>query len=270
MTTTTVGFSVDDQVMTIVLDGRDSMNSLTPTVLDGLTAALDAADADRSLRAIVVTGVGDKAFCVGMDIDFLGLCFADPHGKFLPFLRQYHGVLRRIEQIGVPVIARVNGLARAGGFELILACDFVIAADEAKVGDIHVQFGMPPGGGSSARAPRKLGDQRARALLMTSRWLTGAEMVEWGLALESAPRADLDAAVERFLTLCRNRSRPAVAITKRLVDATYTTTLDEQLRLERDLFAQLHEQIGEVAEGYRAFVEKRRPNWGDIDVKPFR
>lgn len=266
---TDVRWAVDDQVMTIVLDGPDSMNSLTPTVLDGLSDALDDADADHSLRAIVVTGAGEKAFCVGMDIDYLGQCFADPHGKFMPFLRQYHAILRRFERIGVPVVAKVNGLARAGGFELILACDFVIAADEAKVGDIHVQFGMPPGGGSSARAPRKLGDQKARALLLTSRWLTGPELVGWGLALESAPRADLDATVERFLVLCRNRSRPAVAITKRLVDATHTMTLDEQLRLERDLFAQLHEEIGEVAEGYQAFVDKRRPNWGDIDVKPF-
>ncbi|MEV0717516.1 enoyl-CoA hydratase/isomerase family protein [Asanoa sp. NPDC050611] len=253
--------------MTIVLDGPTSLNSLTPQALDGFDAALDAAEGDRSLRAVVVTGAGQRAFCVGMDIDFLGTCFDDPQGTFLPFLRRYHAVLARIEDLGVPVVARVNGLARAGGFELILACDLVVAADEAKVGDIHVDFGVPPGGGSTQRAPRKLGDQRAKALLLTPLWLDGPKMVEWGVALASVPLADLDGEVEKWLGSLRGRSRPALAVTKRLMNATRTLTVEEGLRYERDLFSLLHEEVGEVAEGYRAFVEKREPVWGDVDVR---
>jgi enoyl-CoA hydratase/carnithine racemase len=264
---TTVRLAVDNQVMTVVLDGPTSLNSLTPEVLDGLNAALDAAERDHTLRAVVVTGAGERAFSVGMDIDFLGSCFDDPQGTFLPFLRGYHAVLARIEQLGVPVVARVNGLARAGGFELILACDFVVAADEARVGDIHVEFGMPPGGGSSQRAPRKLGDQRAKALMLTPLWLDGRRMVEWGLALASAPRAELDAEVEKLLGLLRGRSRPALAITKRLINSTRSLTLEEGLRYEREMFSRLHEEVAEVAEGYRAFVEKRDPVWGDVDVR---
>jgi len=264
---TAVRYGVENQVMTVVLDGPASLNSLTPQALDGLDAALDAAEGDHTLRAVVVTGAGERAFSVGMDIDFLGSCFDDPQGTFLPFLRRYHGVLARIEDLGVPVVARVNGLARAGGFELILACDLVVAADEARVGDIHVEFGMPPGGGSSQRAPRKLGDQRARALMLTPLWLDGPRMVEWGLAFASAPRADLDAEVEKLLALLRGRSRPALAITKRLMNATRSLTLEEGLRYEREMFSRLHEEVGEVAEGYRAFVAKRDPVWGDVDVR---
>jgi enoyl-CoA hydratase/carnithine racemase len=264
---TTVRYAVDGQVLTVVLDGPASLNSLTPEVLDGLNEALDVAERDLTLRAVVITGAGDKAFSVGMDIDYLGACFADPRGTFLPFLETYHAVLRRIENLGVPVVARVNGLARAGGFELILACDFVIAADEARVGDIHVEFGVPPGGGSTQRGPRKLGDQRAKALMLTPMWLDGPKMVEWGLALASAPRAELDAEVDKLLALLRGRSRPALAITKRLINSAQSVTLEEGLAYEREMFARLHAEVGEVAEGYRAFVEKRAPVWGDVDVR---
>ncbi|MFY1694693.1 MULTISPECIES: enoyl-CoA hydratase/isomerase family protein [unclassified Solwaraspora] len=264
---TDVRYATDDQVMTIVLDGPETMNSLTPAAIAGLDAALAAAEVDHTLRAVVITGVGDRAFSVGMDIDFLESCFADPQRIFLPFLRSYHAVLRRIERLGVPVVARVNGLARAGGFELILACDFVIAADEAKVGDIHLEFGMPPGAGSSQRAPRKLGDQRAKALMLTPLWLRGPELVQWGVALASAPRAQLDDEVGKLLSSLRGRSRPAMAITKRLLNSVHTMTLEEGLRYEREMFSRLHEEVPEVAEGYRAFVDKREPVWGDVDVR---
>lgn len=267
---TTVSHSVDRQVIEVLIDGPNSMNSLTPEALDGLEQAIDVAEQDHTLRAMVITGQGERAFCVGMDIDFLGTCFADPSGVFLPFIRRYHKLLRRLENLGFPVIARVNGLARAGGMELILTCDFVIAADEAKVGDIHLEFGMPPGAGSSQRAPRKLGDQKAKLLMLTPTWLDGPTMVEWGLAIASAPRAGLDDEVEKLLSQLRGRSRPGMAITKRLVNAPQSMTLQEGLRYERELFTRLHEEVDEAAEGYRAYVEGRDPVWGDVDVRDLR
>lgn len=268
---TSVIHSTRDQVMYVTLDGADTMNSLSPQVIGGLNAALDVAESDESLRAVVVTGAGDKAFSVGMDITFLGSCFDDPEGTFLPFLLTFHAVLQRIEALPVPVIARVNGLARAGGFELILACDFVIAADEAKVGDIHLEFGMPPGAGSSQRAARKLGDQKAKALMLTPLWLDGPGLVSWGVALSSAPRVDLDAEIERFVDLIRGRSRPAIAITKAAIGAAQQFTLAEGLKYEYELFGRLHSEAPvEAREGYQAFVDKREPVWGDADVSTLR
>lgn len=264
---TTITSRTERQVMYVLLDGADTMNSLSPQVIRELNAALEAAEADQSLRAVVITGAGDKAFSVGMDITFLGSCFDDPEGVFLPFLKTFHALLQRIEALPVPVIARVNGLARAGGFELILACDFVIAADEAKVGDIHLEFGMPPGAGSSQRAARKLGDQRAKALMLTPTWLDGPALVSWGVALSSAPRAELDTEIERFVDLIRGRSRPAIAITKAAIGAAQQLNLAEGLAYEMELFGRLHAQAPEQArEGFQAFVDKREPSWGDADV----
>lgn len=267
---TTIVHETRDQVMYVTLDGADTMNSLSPVTIEGLDAALAVAEADTSLRAVVITGAGDKAFSVGMDITFLGECFDNSQGTFVPFIRAYHRVLQRIEALPVPVVARVNGLARAGGFELILACDFVIAADEAKVGDIHLQFGMPPGAGASQRAPRKLGDQLAKALMLTSLWLDGPTMVSWGLALASAPRAELDAEVEKILASVRGKSRPAIAITKAAINSAQELTQDQGLRYELELFTLLHEQVPDAREGYQAFVDKRTPQWGDADVSTLR
>ncbi|MCD9198696.1 enoyl-CoA hydratase/isomerase family protein [Aeromicrobium wangtongii] len=268
---TEVVHEILDQVMHVTLDGADTMNSISPQVVAGLNDVLAVAETDPSLRAVVITGAGEKAFSVGMDITFLGSCFDDPQGTFLPFLQTFHTVLQRIEALPVPVIARVNGLARAGGFELILACDFVIAADEARVGDIHLEFGMPPGAGSSQRAARKLGDQKAKALMLTPLWLDGPSLVRWGLALSSAPRAGLDAEVENLLSSLRGRSRPAIAITKAAINAAQQLPLADGLRHELELFGRLHEIAPvEAREGYQAFVDRRTPSWGDFDVTELR
>jgi enoyl-CoA hydratase/carnithine racemase len=250
------------QVLHLTLDGPGSMNSLTPEVLDGFEAALAEAEASRSLRALVIRGTG-TAFCVGMDIDFLGECWADPFGVFLPFIRRYHEVLDRLEDLPVPSIAAVNGLARAGGFELLLACDFVIAAEEARVADTHRAFGVVPGAGAAVRAARKLGDQKARALLLAGRWLTGTEMTEWGLSLATVPLARLDEEVGRLTADLCGRSRPVTAAVKRVLNATPDLSRPEALRLERELFARFLEEVPDAAEGFRAYVEKREPHWGD-------
>jgi enoyl-CoA hydratase/carnithine racemase len=257
---TDVETTVAGSVMTITLNGPGRMNSLDPAVLDGLHAALDDAERHGSLSSLVVTGAGE-AFSVGMDLDFLGECFADPAKVFVPFIRRYHEFLDRLEAFPLPSVAAVNGLARAGGFELLLACDFVIAADEARVGDTHSDFGIVPGAGASIRARRKLGDQRARALLLAGRWLTGPQMAEWGLALSSAPRDALEAEVAELTGALGNRSRNVTAIIKRLLNAAPDLSLQEGLRLERELFTRFHEEDPLWDEGYRAYVEKRRPVW---------
>ena len=267
---TDVSYTVTDQVMRVLLDGERTMNSLSPHTITQFNEMLQAAEDDPTLRAVVIRGAGEKAFSVGMDLTFLGDCFADPAGVFVPFLRSYHATLQRLEDLGVPVIAQVEGLARAGGFELILACDIVIAADDARVGDVHVSFGVPPGAGASARAARKLGDQRAKALMLTPTWLDGPTMVEWGLALSSHPHAELEAAVEAFVSSMRGQSRPIMAITKRLITSARELTFQEGLTYELAMFQRALDDVPDIAEGFRAFVDKRPPHWGDADVRDLR
>lgn len=258
-----------DQVMYLTIHGPDTMNSMTPESMSDFEAALDEAETSTDLRAVVITGTGDRAFSVGIDITFLGECFGDPQGVFLPYLDRFHAVLRRFELLPVPVVAAVNGLARAGGFEIILAADLVLVADTARVGDIHLEFGVPPGAGASQRAARKLGDQRAKALMLTSMWLDAPTMVEWGLALRHVPSAELTASVEELLGKVRGLSRPGMAVTKLAITAAQDRHLTDGLAYEREMFEKFltHD---DAAEGYLAFVEKRRPTWGSADVRELR
>jgi enoyl-CoA hydratase/carnithine racemase len=173
-------------------------------------------------------------------------------------LRRFGGVLRGLEALPVPVVAAVGGLARAGGFELILACDLAVAADEARIGDVHTSFGVPPGGGSTQRAPRRLGPQRAAELIFTGRWLSGTEAAAYGLALVSVPRAGLDAAVEEVLDQLRAKPRPALATAKAMLAAGRDLPLAGGLDAEIELFVRHLREHPEAREGLDAFLEGRR------------
>lgn len=256
---TQVRLEVRERVAWVTLDGAESLNSLTPDVLTGLEWALDTIEQD-DVRVLVITGAG-KVFSVGMDIDYLGECFADPAGVFVPFTHRLHALLERLEALPIPVIAAVNGLARAGGFELMLACDLVVASERAKVADHHIEFGIVPGAGATIRAARKMGDMRARELLYTGRWLVGQELVEAGLAIKVAtPEALLDVTGELATGLAA-RSGACLASMKQLVTEATEVTLAEGLERERLEFARFHAEVEGSDEGYRAWVEKRDPVW---------
>ena len=236
--------------------------SLTPGLLDHLEAALDQVSDDLSIRALVITGRQEKfdsIFSVGMNIDFLGECFADPPGVFIPFVTRYHALLHRMEELPVPIIAAVNGLARAGGFELLLACDFVFIAEEAKIGDHHLASGLPPGAGAAIRTQRTMGTQRAKELLFTASWLTSAEAVESGIALRAVPRAELHFEIAEFIEKMLPTSRTAIAATKlALIQAEPTRA---GCAAELALFADFVTNDPLASEGYRSWVEKRKPSW---------
>lgn len=257
---TQVRYEVRDGVGHVLLDGADTMNSITPEVLGALEEVLDRAESDSRLRVLVIRGAG-KAFSVGMDIDYLGECFADPAGVFVPFTRRFHAVLDRLEALPLPVIAAVNGLARAGGLELLLACDLAVAADTARVADHHIEFGIVPGAGAVVRAVRKLGDQRARELLFTGRWFTGEEMVVHGLAVRVVPVEELDDAVVELAGTMSGRSPDCLASMKRLVALAGDLPQAEALAAEQAEFARFHAEVPSSSEGYRAWVEKRDPVW---------
>jgi len=174
----------------------------------------------------------------------------------LDHLARYRSILLDLEGLPVPVIAAVNGMARAGGFEMILACDLVIAADEARIADHHLSFGIMPGGGATQRAPRKLGAQRARELIFSARWLSGAEAVQIGLALRSVPRAELDAAVEALCAQLRDKSRAVLAATKAAMNDGAALPLAEALQLELDHFARYLAEEPSARDGFNAYIAK--------------
>lgn len=248
-----------DRIGYLTLNRPDALNAIDEVVLETFPKILETAVSDQSIKALVISGAAD-VFCVGLDIELLGRAFEDLN-YFRDVLGRFNKLLLQVEAAPLPVIAAVNGLARAGGFELILACDLAIAADEARIGDTHLAFGIVPGGGATQRAPRRIGHQLARDLIFTGRWMKGTEAAESGLALKSVPRSDLDSAVEELAERLRPLSRPCLARTKLVMNAGADLPLAEGLDLELEHFIRFLEEEPTSREGYLAYVERREPSW---------
>ena len=243
----------------ITLNRPTALNSLTPGVGAGIDAALDEIERHPEVCAVVVTGNG-RAFSAGADLKFIRESSGgDPHA-LQHFTRNLLQVLTRLEQFPRPVIAAVNGLALAGGIELVLCCDIVIAAESAKLGDAHANYGLIPGGGSSVRLPRKIGPTRAKALMFTGEFLPARELMAMGLVNEVVSDGELTAAVERFVAKLANKSPLGLARMKQLVDDGLNQPQDTALRLELLAF-DLHASSEDMQEGLAAFEQKRTPQF---------
>jgi enoyl-CoA hydratase/carnithine racemase len=254
-----IHYETRDRVGYLTLDRPDAFNAVDEPMLAALETAVTAVATDEGVKALVISGSGET-FCIGLDIDLLGRAFADTT-YFRAILERFKRLLLAIEALPMPVVAAVNGMARAGGFELILACDLVLIADEARVADHHLSFGVVPGGGATQRAVRKLGDQRARELIFTARWVSGAEAVAIGLALRSVQRDALQDAVEDLVSAFRPMSRACLGATKQAINGGRDLALEQALDLEIDHFFRYLDEVPTSREGYTAYVENRTPEW---------
>ena len=259
MTYTSLTFEKDGGIGVVTFNTPARLNAISEARLDELEDLLDAAKADSELRALVLTGAGDRAFCVGLDLDLLDKAFADLD-YFQKVVTRVAGVLERLEALPVPTLAAINGVTRAGGFEMSLACDFVIVAEEAPFGDAHTDSGVLPAA-VTTRLKRKIGDQRAKALIWSSRFLTGQEAVDWGLAIKSVPRARLLDEAKAFLATLIDKPAPVIAASKAVLQASDDLSLDEAVALELSTFARYMRNEPYGREGYTAFREKRAPSW---------
>lgn len=252
-------FEIRDRVAYLTLNRPEAMNALDEGVIETAWTRVRELAEDKSVRALVIAGTGDS-FCIGLDIGLLDQAFADSE-YFRSVLMRFRRLLLGLEALPVPVIAAVNGRARAGGFELILACDLVIVAEEAMLADHHLAFGIMPGGGSTQRAPRKLGPQRARELIFTARWIDGKEAEDIGLALRAVPRAQLEGAVEDLVAQLRPLSPQCLGAAKAAMREGADLPLDQAVDVEIDHFIRYLNTVPSSREGYLAFKEKRDPVW---------
>ncbi len=200
-----VKLSKEQGIATILLNRPDAMNALGRELVTDLSSALSDVAGDDSIKAMVLRGEG-RCFCAGADLKYFQDAFQSPE-SLRGYLTEINEVIFQVEDMPIPVIAVVHGFALAGGLELMMACDMSLVADNARIGDQHVNFGLMPGGGSTIRLPRLVGPQRAMELLTTGRWLNGPEAVEWGLALRSAPLEKLDEELEKLVEPLRGKSR---------------------------------------------------------------
>jgi len=259
MTASAILTDTRDGALWLTLNRPAALNAITPQVVEGLERALASAEQDDAVRAVVLTGTG-RAFCAGADLKYVRETTRGDDAAVAAFLQSVLSVMNRIERFPKPVIAAINGLALAGGLELVLCCDLVIAARSARLGDAHANFGLLPGGGGSVRLPRKIGPTRAKYLLYTGEFVPAAQLVEAGLVNEVVDDADLLAATGRLVARLRPKSPLVLRRMKALVDDGLEQPIDTALRLEL-LASEVHSHSHDMKEGLAAFEEKRPPRF---------
>ncbi|HYF61062.1 MAG TPA: enoyl-CoA hydratase/isomerase family protein [Burkholderiaceae bacterium] len=248
-----------DGALWLTLNRPAALNSLTPDIVEGIDRALAHAQDDSEVRAVVLTGTG-RAFCAGADLKHVRETTHGDEGAIAAFLDSVLATMSRLEKFPKPVIAAVNGLALAGGLELVLCCDLVIAARSARLGDAHANFGLLPGGGGSVRLPRKIGPTRAKYLMYTGEFVPAERLVEAGLVNEVVDDAELLEATGRLVAKLRAKSPLVLRRMKALVDDGLEQPIETALRLEL-LASEVHSHSHDMREGLAAFQEKRAPRF---------
>lgn len=261
MDATTIDCELRGPAAWITLDRPEAMNSLSPGLLDELEAAIDSVEANPAVHVVVLTGSG-RAFCAGADLSFVFEALERGEGEaaLSSFIARAATVLGRFESLSKPVIAAVNGTALAGGLELILCCDLVVAAESARIGDGHANYGLLPGAGGSARLVRKVGPTRAKQMLFTGDLLPAADLEASGLVNSVVPDHELIAAVDALVEKIAQKSPIGLAAMKQLVYDAQEQPLDVALRSEQEAL-ESHLQSHDMREGLAAFREKRTPHF---------
>jgi enoyl-CoA hydratase/carnithine racemase len=237
----------------VTLDRPSALNSLSRELLTPFVERLVAWRNDPEVRVVVVTARG-RAFCAGADLK--ATSDGEPGQKdLLDLIVELLSTLRNFPK---PVVAAVNGLAVAGGLELVLACDLVIAAESAKFGDAHSNFGVFPGGGGAAVLPRKVPQNVARYLLFTGESIVAAEAKHFGLVNEVVPDGELESRAQALADRLAKKSPLVLANMKAVANEALDKSVADALRHEL-LMCRNHQRSYDMHEGIRAFVEKREP-----------
>jgi enoyl-CoA hydratase/carnithine racemase len=253
MTYETLIVEIDEGVSLIRLNRPQALNAFNSQLMDELTAALDAAEADVDVRCIVITG-SEKAFAAGADIkEMASKSYAEVFGEDF-ITRNWE----RVSRCRKPVIAAVAGYALGGGCELAMMCDFIIAAENAKFGQPEITIGVSPGAGGTQRLTRFAGKAKAMDMILTARMMDAAEAERAGVVSRVVPLADLMAETMKAAKTIAALSPNAVMLTKEMVNAAYETPLTLGVKLERRLFHSLF-AFEDQKEGMAAFIEKRKP-----------
>ena len=244
-------------VRLITIDLEAKLNVLSRPLVAELKEAALKASIDPAVRAVVLTGAGQKAFCAGADLKERSSWTKDDVRRWLIEL---HEGLREIERCPRPWIAAVNGLALGGGCELALACDLRVLDPAAQIGLTEVKIGIIPGGGGTVRLARVIGLGRARDLILTARRVPAEEALQLGLANRvSAPGQSVELAIGLANQIAEN-APVAIAAAKASIERTWDLELDAGLRHEREEYERpLYTEDRD--EGLRAFAEKRPPRW---------
>jgi enoyl-CoA hydratase len=242
----------------LTIDREDRRNALADDVIEGLLEGLARAAGDDDVRVVVITGAGERAFCAGGD---LAGNLAPDRGRAESHERRGRVavLLRALSDHPRPVIARVNGVALAGGFGLMLACDLAVAADDVEVGTPEINLGLWPYMVSAVIArnvPRKI----ALEMMLTGRRFKASEAERWGMVNRLVPRAELDAAVDELAAALSKKSPLILRLGKESFRRMQDMAFDDALSYLNSMLT-VNLESEDVAEGVGAFFAKREPQW---------
>jgi len=252
----TIVLNVEEGIATITLN-RPPLNPLNTRLFEELWQVVAELDADSAVRAIVITGAGEKAFAAGVDISEM---------KDMNPLEVHHfckisgNTFSLIENMDKPTIAAVNGLALGGGCELSLVCDFRLAADTARFALPEITLGIIPGGGATQRLPRLIGAARAKEMLFLGEFIDAVQAGQIGLVNKVVPAAELMREAKALAKKLMAKSAHALSVMKGAVNKGLNMSLAEAIEFERKSFI-LAFAGEDRREGFNAFMEKRKPNF---------
>jgi enoyl-CoA hydratase/carnithine racemase len=229
----------DGSVLRATIDRPDARNSVSPSVMDGLEAAVRRAR-ETNARVLVLRGAGGT-FCAGADLAFVLSTIDQPgafddDGAFASLIRRLNAVLLDLEAAPFATVAVVEGFALAGGCEILMACDVVVADEKARIGDRHLELGLLPGGGGSVRMHKALTPARSRWLLLSGEMISGKEAADWGLVTRAVPHDQLDEVAETMVARLASRSADALAGVKEMVSAVRDIPVPDGIEAERRIF----------------------------------
>ena len=247
--------ALEEGVETIIFNRPKVLNALNSALLEELSEALDAVAGDETIRVLVLTGTGDKAFVAGADIkELAGLNTLQAK----QFAHKGQSVINKIVGLPIPAIAAVNGYALGGGLEIALACDFIYASENAALGLPETTLGLIPGFGGTQHLPRLIGPNQAKELIYTGKIVSAAEAHILGLVNRVDPQEKLKGSVMKTAHAMAARGRISLRAAKEAINSGLDTSLATGLKFEQDAFA-VCMASEDAQEGTQAFIEKRSP-----------
>ena len=250
-------YAKSDNAATITLNRQQSLNALNTALLTELRDALEDAETDAAVRAIVITGSGEKAFCAGADIIEL---VEKSSMEASEWSRWAQGITTYMEKLSKPIIAKINGFCLGGGLELAMVCDFRIASEKAVFGLPEINMAIIPGGGGTQRLPRLIGKTKAMEMLMCGEQIDAAEAFRLTLVNKAVPADELDGEVDELIKKLLSKSAVTLGILKDAVNSGLEMDLEHALQYEAECFGSAL-ATEDAREGLKGFLEKRKPEY---------